>query len=336
MKAVVCDRIEKLKFRDDLPVPSPAPDQVLIRVMHTGFCGSDHSLIESGGVPDGYVVGHEVSGVIEDMGAEVTGHRAGERIMIRPTFCGLCGDCSRGRPHLCTGGRRTIGIGDLHGGFAEYLTCFPEMLIAVPDRVDSRNAALAEAFAASLHAIRVSRAESGSALVIGGGPIGLALLRLLKILGFGPVALSEPVQAKRDLAAGFGADILVDPHKENIVMHAMQGGGYETVFECSGAKDAVPDAMSCCANGGTVCVVSMIMRNIEIIPMVLNFKEIRLTGSYSNTHEENRQCLDWMAKGLLDGRPMISDEIPLEDLPRVYRERVDTGLAVKVMLAVGG
>ena len=335
MKAVVCDRIEKLKFRDDLSVPSPAPDQVLIRVMHTGFCGSDHSLIESGGMPDGCVVGHEVSGVIEDMGAEVTGHSTGERIIIRPTFCGLCGDCIRGRPHLCTGGRRTIGSGDLPGGFAEYLVCFPEMLIPVPDGVDSRNAALAEAFAASLHAIRVSQAKSGSALVIGGGPIGLAMVRLLRILGYGPVAISEPVQAKRDLAEIFGADVLVDPMKENIVIHALQEGGYQTVFECSGAKGAVPDAMSCCANGGTVCIVSMIMRNIEIIPMMLNFKEIRLIGSYSNTHEENRQCLDWMAEGLLDGRPMISDEISLENLPRVYRKRIDTGRCVKVMLAIG-
>jgi threonine dehydrogenase-like Zn-dependent dehydrogenase len=58
-------------------------------------------------------------------------------------------------------------------------------------------------------------------------------------------------------------------------------------------------------------------------------------GSYSNTHEENRQCLDWMARGLLDGRPLITDEIPLQDLPRVYRERIHPGLAIKVMLAVG-
>ena len=139
-------------------------------------------------------------------------------------------------------------------------------------------------------------------------------MRLLEILGFGPVALSEPVEAKQDLAAGFGADILVDLLKENIAMHTVQGGGYETVFECSGAPCAVPDAMSCCADRSTVCIVSMIMRNIEIIPMVLNdaqLQEIRLIGSYSKTCEENRQCLDWMGKGLIDGRPMITDEIPL-------------------------
>ncbi len=107
-------------------------------------------------------------------------------------------------------------------------------------------------------------------------PAASALVRLLEILGFGAVALSEPVEAKQVLAAGFGADILVDLLKENIAMHTVQGGGYETVFECSGAPCAVPDAMSCCADRSTVCIVSMIMRNIEITPwcsMVLNFKK---------------------------------------------------------------
>lgn len=336
MKAVVYDRKEKLKFRE-IPAPVPEPDQVLVRVRHTGFCGSDHSLIESGSLSEGYIVGHEVSGVVEEIGSAVAGHVLGENVMIRPTFCGKCRDCLQGRPHLCTVGRRSIGIGDLPGGFAEYLVCYPEMLIPAPEGVDSRNVALAEPFAASLHAIHVSGAQSGSALVIGGGPIGLALVRLLKLMNFGPVALSEPVKEKRDLAVAIGADRVLDPLEVDLVFHSLQDTperGYETVYECSGAEGALPDAMRCCANGGTVCVVSIIMRNIEIAPMFLNFKEIKLTGSYSNTHEENRQCLNWMAKGLLDGTTLISDEISLEELPGVYRERIDTGRAVKVMIDV--
>ncbi len=337
MKAVVYDTEEKLKFRE-IPEPVPEPDQVLVKVRHTGFCGSDHSLIESGSLSEGYIVGHEVSGVVAKSGAGVSGLSVGEKIMIRPTFCGKCRDCLQGRPHLCAVGRRSIGIGDLPGGFAEYLVCYPEMLIPAPEGVDSRNIALAEPFAAALHAIHVSGAQSGSALVIGGGPIGLALVRLLKLMNFGPVALSEPVREKRDLAVAIGADRVLDPLQDNIVLHSFQETpekGYETVFECSGAESALPDAMRCCANGGTVCVVSIIMRNIEIAPMFLNFKEIRLTGSYSNTHEENRQCLKWMAEGLLDGRPLISDEIRLEELPRVYHERIDTGRSVKVMIDIG-
>ncbi|MBN2298832.1 MAG: alcohol dehydrogenase catalytic domain-containing protein, partial [Deltaproteobacteria bacterium] len=265
MKAVVYDQAEKLKVQD-VPTPQIDPDQVLIRVSNTGFCGSDHSMIESGGLAQGYIVGHEVSGTIVETGPEVAGYAPGTRIMIRPTFCGQCRDCTIGKPYLCRNNRRTIGIGDLPGGFAEYLKVYPGMLIPVPDGVDSQNAALAEAFAASLHGIHASRARGGSALVIGGGPIGLGMIRLLKIMGFGPIALSEPVQEKRSIAEHFGADILVDPFKENIIMRSYDdtsGTGYETVFECSGIPSSVTDAMNCCANGGTVCIVSVIMKNIE-------------------------------------------------------------------------
>lgn len=337
MKAVVYDRSEKLKFLD-MPMPQPEPDQVLVRVSNTGFCGSDHSLIGSGGLVNGYILGHEVSGEIADMGPKVAGCKIGTRVIVRPTYCGHCRECLMNKPYLCRNNRRTIGIGDLPGGFAEYVKVYPEMLIPVPAGLDSQNAALAEPFAASFHAINVSGSKGGAVLVIGGGPIGLALVRLLKILGFGPIALSEPVEEKRIIAEQFGADILVDPFKDNVVMRTSddtQECGYDTVFECSGAPGSVTDAMNCCANGGSVCIVSVIMKNIEITPMLLNFREIWVTGSYSNTHEENRQCLDWMSHGRLDGRAMISDTTGLEELPRIYKERIETGRAIKVMLKIG-
>ena len=337
MRAVVYDRSQKLSTRE-VPIPRIDADQVLIRVSNTGFCGSDHSLIESVSLEAGYIVGHEVSGTVVEAGPAATGCALGTRVMIRPTYCGTCRDCSQGRPYLCRNDRRSIGIGDLPGGFAEYLRAYPAMLIPIPDGVDSRNAALAEAFAASLHGIKTSRAQGGSALVIGGGPIGLALVRLLKVLDFGPIALSEPVPEKRALAERFGADILVDPSEDNLLLRSLedtQGIGYTSVFECSGIPALASEALRCCANGGTVTIVSVIMKNIEFSPMILNFKEIWLTGSYSNTHAENRQCLEWMAQGLVDGRPLISDVIGLDELPRVYRERIDTGQAIKVLLKIG-
>ncbi len=337
MKAVVCSSVDQLTVRD-LPVPRLEPDEVLIRIANTGFCGSDHSMIESGMVKDGTILGHEVSGTVADMGTEVRGVKTGDRIIIRPTYCGECRECRMGKPYLCQRDRRTIGLGDFQGGFAEYLKVDPRMLIPIPEGVDSQNSALAEAFAAALHGIKCSGSSGGSALVIGGGFIGLALVKLLKLMGFGPIALSEPIEAKRKLAATFGADIIIDPTNENLVLRALDetgGVSFDTVFECSGRGESVRDATNAAAKGGTVCVVSIIMHDVAITPLVLNFKEIRLTGSYSNTHEENRQCLRWMAEGKLEGRSMITDYIGLDDLPRVYRERIHTGKAIKVMLRIG-
>ena len=111
-----------------------------------------------------------------------------------------------------------------------------------------------------------------------------------------------------------------------------EGRGCDIVFECSGVPSLIQSCMDATARGGTVCMVSLTFAAAQISPMTLNFKEIRLTGCYSNTHAENIQCLNWMAEGKLDGKPLISDLISLDELPDVYAKRIDTGLAIKVMI----
>jgi len=113
-------------------------------------------------------------------------------------------------------------------------------------------------------------------------------------------------------------------------------GGFKKAFECSGVKTNVDRALILAADNGEVCIVSVIFSPLEIAaPYLINFKEIRLTASISNTHAENIQCLNWMAEGKLDGRRLISDYERLERLPAVYREKIDTGLAVKALFTIG-
>ncbi len=338
MKAVIY-RKETGLVVEDVPVPEPGKDAVLVKVSNTGFCGSDHSLIVNGLPADGTILGHETSGTIAGWGRAVRGLREGSRVMIRPTFCGECRDCRMGKPHLCDMQRRTIGIGDLPGAFAEYIKVYPQMLIPIPEGVDSRNAALAETFASALHGIRSSRSEGGSVLVMGGGAIGLAAVGCLKLLGFSPIALSEPLKGKRALGKRFGADHLLDPLTEDIRQKTREwtrGIGFETILECSGVTGNVSLALELAAKSGAVCLISILFRGISLdLPMVMNFKELRFTGSYANTHAENIECLEWMAAGRIDARPLISDLIPLEQLPQAYRERIHPGKAVKVMLKIG-
>ena len=337
MKAVVFRKDRGLVY-ENVSDYQVAPDEVLVRVANTGFCGSDHSLVAGGLVPDGYILGHEISAVVIEKGAAADGPPVGTKVCIRPTYCGRCANCLGGKPHLCRVSRRTTGIGDLPGGFAEYVKVYPQMLIPIPAGVDSRNAALAEAFATTLHAINCTGDKIGSALVMGGGPIGLCAVRILKILGYGPIVLIEPVKAKREIALGYGADHVFDPGEKDLNQQllAIVPSGFDKAFECSGVKANVGRAIHLAADGGQVCIVSVIFTPLEIAaPYLINFKEVRLTASISNTHQENIQCLDWMAAGILDARPLISDDEPLERLPAVYRERIDTGLAVKVMLRIG-
>jgi threonine dehydrogenase-like Zn-dependent dehydrogenase len=321
-----------------LPVPEIESDGVLLEVLSVGICGTDHSMMKSGGLAEGTILGHEVCGRVAACGTAVRGVTKGARVIVRPTSCGNCRDCRAGRPYFCQDGRRSIGIGDMPGAFAEYVTVYPEMLIAVPDEVDNQNAALAEAFAAALHGINCIDIDKGPVLVIGGGPIGLAAISLLGVMGIDPVVLSEPLAVKRSLASKLGAAHTLDPFKDDMdrrIFDITAGVGFEAVLECSGVPDNIQKALDWVARGGDICVVSMIFAPAPIVPMTLNFKEARLTGCYSNTHAENRQCLDWMAEGRLDGRPLITDVIDLAQLPTVLRERIDTGQAIKVIVETG-
>ena len=336
MQAVVF-RGGNLEFAT-VPLPEIESGAVLLEVLNVGFCGSDHSLIKSGGLAEGTILGHEVCGRVVACGKDVHDVALGARAIVRPTACGQCRDCRAGRPYFCQSGRRSIGIGDMPGAFAEYVKVYPDMLIPVPDDVDSRNAALAEAFAAALHGINCIGASEGPALVMGGGPIGLATVCLLRLMGVSPIVLSEPVETKRKLGRELGADHALDPFGEEMgrrVFELTAGTGFAAIFECAGVPDNIQKALDWVARGGDICVVSMIFAPAPIVPMTLNFKEARLTGCYSNTHAENRQCLDWMAEGRLDGRPLITDIIDLAQLPTVLRDRIDTGQAIKVLVENG-
>jgi len=324
---------------EEVPTPEPGIDGVLVKVSNTGFCGSDHSLIESGLLPDGMILGHEVSGIVAGWGTEVRAFQEGSKVIIRPTFCGKCRECLMGKPHLCKEERRTIGIGDLPGAFTEYVKVYPQMIIPIPEGVDSRNAALAETFASALHGIHCAGTKGGSVLVMGGGPIGLAVVKLLKLLEFGSIALSEPVKEKTDLGKLFGADYLIDPLHENLKQKGLEwtrGIGFETIFECAGVAENVPLAFELVAKCGSICIISILFKPFTINqPVGMNFKEFRFTGSYSNTHGENIQCLNWMAEGKIDARPLITDLISLDQLPQIYKERIHPGKVIKVMLQIG-
>ncbi len=323
---------------DEIPTPEPSADQVQLKIANTGFCGSDHSIIEAEGTPDGIILGHEVSATVTGCGSNVKKIKEGTRVIVRPTFCGECPGCRAGRTQLCSNNRRSIGIGDLPGGFAEYTVAYPEMLIPVPDNVDSLNAALAEMCAVSLHGIKISGCRGGSALVIGGGAIGLSMVKVLDIMGYGPIVVSEPIPEKREMALAFGAAQVIDPISENLhqrVFEMQAGIGFETVFECSGRADTITTALDLAGPTGMVCMISVVYENIEINPATMMFKEVQMSASYGNTHEENAECLQWMSEGKLDARPIISDSISLDQLPSTYQTRIHTGKAVKVMLNIG-
>lgn len=338
MKAVVYRKGKGLVF-ENIAVPEPGSDQVLVKISNTGFCGSDHSIVVLDYVPDGHIMGHEVSGLVVEKGENVDPALMGKRVSVRPNACGSCRYCLAGRPTLCQTDRRSIGTGDMQGGFAEYLLAYPNMLIEIPEEVDSQNAALAEVYATSLHAIKRAGITKGSALVMGGGPIGLTLANLLKNYEFEKIVISEPVKNKRDIAMELGATQGIDPINENLAEIAKDltdDMGFDVIFECSGIMPNIQAGVDLACADGVVVIVSVSLAEAVIRPgsFVVN-REIDLIGSFSSSQDELREVFDLLAGGMIDGRPIISDLISLDQLPELYHEKIHTGKAVKVMLQIG-
>jgi (R,R)-butanediol dehydrogenase/meso-butanediol dehydrogenase/diacetyl reductase len=338
MKAVVYHRSRRLEF-EELPKPEAAPDQVIVKVVYAGFCGSDHSIIHYDYVRDGTILGHELSGVVVEVGPKARGVAVGDRCVVRTTYCGECAYCLQGRTHLCVN-RSHVGKGEggIGGGFSEYLVAYPQMLIPIPDGVGFRQAAMTEMYASALHGINVTGLSGGAALVMGGGSIGLCTVELLKAKGFDPIVLSEPVAEKRELGLRLGATEAVDPFQTNIrgESRRLSGkDGFDVAFECSGVPSNLQAGLNCLNCGGVLSFVSVIPTEVSFFPMSLMVgTERRIVGVGSSNHEENREVLDLMRQGSIDGTPLISDDITLAELPTVYTEKIDTRQTLKVMIHV--
>src|SRR5256885_3289030 len=179
MKALLLSQYKQFEIAD-LPVPTPGPNEVLIRVAACGICGSDvHGYDGSSGrrIPP-IVMGHEAAGRVAQVGAGVKGFREGDRVTFDSTiYCGACGPCSRGEVNLCDN-RQVVGVscGDYSraGAFAEYVAVPARIVYKLPDNLAFAEAAMLEAVSVALHAVAVSELKGGeTALVIGAGMIGL-------------------------------------------------------------------------------------------------------------------------------------------------------------------
>jgi (R,R)-butanediol dehydrogenase/meso-butanediol dehydrogenase/diacetyl reductase len=199
---------------EDRPTPQPGPGDLILEVSHCGICGSDlHFLLEWGGRA-GVIEGHEYSGTVAAMGADVTGWAIGDRAIGGPSpRCGKCEYCLAQRPSLCLE-RNAVGGdgGTWQGAFALYKSVHAAEALKVPDTLSLKHAALTEPLAVALHGItHGGGARPGTRwLVTGGGPIGFLSVAALKALGVDDVVVSEPKASRRALCEKLGART-VDP-----------------------------------------------------------------------------------------------------------------------------
>jgi 2-desacetyl-2-hydroxyethyl bacteriochlorophyllide A dehydrogenase len=335
MKAAVYKEPNKLVI-EDVPEPVAGPNEVVVKVKYVGICGSDLHFYAYGMVPPDTIMGHEVTGAVVSVGERVKDWKEGDRILLyfgKP--CGVCPTCKGGNAHLCYNGV-VVGEGTLPGGYAEYLKVFPEMLISLPDDVSMKEAAVSDPIASAYRGVSLSRIKRGdSALVMGGGPIGLCVIQHLKSLGVKPIILSEPVARRGELGVELGANVLLNPSKDDIDSERKKltgGRGPDFVFECVGVPDTVLEAVTFVRPAGKVVWVGVCMEPTTIIPVLWMLKEISVQTSIGFTKSQMEECVGFIRKKKVVIDKLISEVIPLSEVPRAFERLRKPNTEVKILV----
>lgn len=318
MKAVVLEDVGRLAVRE-VETPVLKPDELLVRVEACGICGTDrHLFLGEFPAHPPVTLGHEFSGVIEAVGHAVTGFSPGMRVTGDPNMaCGRCAQCAKGRVNLCLH-LQAIGI-HRDGGFAEYVALPQAQAHLLPVDLDPRHGAFCEPLACCLHGVDLARIQVGmSAVVIGGGVIGLLCVQLLRLAGATRIVLVTRSAEKRRLAETMGATGTLDPTGIDVVaqMSGPEGlipGGADVVFECAGLVETVEQAPKLAARGGRVILLGVLPSGTRATfePFDLLFREIELVTSFLNPHTHARAAA-LIASGAVSVAPLITRCIGLE------------------------
>lgn len=321
MKALVLKQYNHLVY-EEVPEPHIAPDEVLVQVKACGICGSDvHGVDGSTGrrIPP-IIMGHEASGVIAEVGANVSGWQIGDRVTFdAATYCGQCYFCHRGMVNLCDD-RRIVGVSTpefrMHGAFAEYVAVPQKVLYRLPDGLSFERAAMMEAVSVAAHAIeRTPISLQDTAVVVGSGMIGLLVIQLLKIAGCGQIIAVDLEQDRLDKACSLGADVGLKSGVDDVkaeVYRRTGGRGADITVEAVGLTPTVEMAIASLRKGGSLTMLGNFAPTVELPLQEVVIRQLTLIGS-TNAAGESEACLDMLASGAVNVDTLISAVAPLSE-----------------------
>ncbi len=327
----------------DVEEPTAGPGQVVVEVAAAGICGTDLHIVDDEFATEPPVtMGHELAGIVAEVGAGVTGWSVGDRVTSETYFstCGRCIHCRRGRPNLCSA-RRSIGSKE-NGAFAPYLLVPATNLHRVPDALPLEHAALTEPLACTVHGVTdTAGVRAGDRVAITGpGPIGLLALQLTVAAGARAVMLGTGADRDRlALARELGAAAAIDVEQESdvpqAVNDALQADGADVAIECSGAEPAAATLLQVVARGGRFAQMGLYGRRIALDQDVVCYKELTVTGTNASVPTAWPRALRLLADGAVRADRLITHRFDLnawdEALAVVRSKR-----GAKVLLRPGG
>jgi L-idonate 5-dehydrogenase len=348
MLAAVCHGAKDLRI-DPVEDRALAPDEVRVAVAYGGICGSDMHYFHRGGVGDFKVrepltLGHEVSGVVAEVGSGVRGLEPGMKAALDPSRpCLTCRACREGRANLCA---NMLFLGSaarfphVQGGFAQHLVLRQDQVIPVPADTDLLRLSVAEPLSVGLHAVNRAGPLMGRRVVVtGSGPIGLLTARSARHAGAAEVVCTDIEDAPLAVACermGVSATVNVAKDPEGLGAYEADDGCFDLAFECSGSAEALNSLFKVVRRGGRIVQVGMLPPGTAPVPVnQLQSREIDLVGAF-RANDEFRLAARLIVEGAIDVEPILSGVYPLADAVTAFERAGDRSRVIKLHLAVGG
>lgn len=335
MKAWVLEDINEFTYREDVAQPEPAADEVLVKVKAAGICGSDiPRAYVSGAHKKPLIIGHEFSGEVLTVGADVDDKWKGRRVGIFPLIpCKTCAACRSKNYEMCSQYSYLGSRSD--GGFAEYVAVPAWNLLELPEEVSFEQAAMLEPMAVAVHAIRqLERKQEDRVVVCGLGTIGQLVLMFLLERGMTNVYAigSKEIQRKTVTAMGLSEDRYFDIHQGAVrdwLMEKTGGQGADAYFECVGRNETVSQAMELTAPKGRICLVGNPYGDMNLSKSVywkILRQQLTIRGTWNSSfygaEDEEAAKDDWhevlrcLAAGRIHPEKLITHRFSLKDLDR--------------------
>jgi len=333
MRAAVSTADEPWLTVSEVPDPTPRPGDLVLRVDACGICGSDlhmaHSLKEHPGI----VFGHEFCGTVVATGGEATDFHEGDRVVGYPLIgCGACPACRADDIAKC---RRVKLVGAQRpGAYAEYVAVSAAQSFRLPDELTADLGALVEPLAVAHHALeRTPRAPGEPVLVLGAGPVGLAVALWAQALGAREVVVSDPVPHRRALAETVGATA-VDPTDADLAtaFADLTGGRPRVVVECAGRPGVLQQATEVAAADAHLTLVGACAAPDTFLPVVATSKELTLQFVVYYRPRDFTQTLHFLSSGRLDPRPLVTGHVALDELPARFAQLMAPSTDCKVLI----
>ena len=336
MKALVKRHAEKGIWMEQVPVPAPGPNEVLIKLEKTAICGTDLHIYKwdewsQRTIRPGLVIGHEFVGHIVELGPGVTGYRTGDRVSAEGHLvCGHCRNCRAGRQHLCP---NTVGIGVTRdGAFAEYIVMPASNLWPIPESIPSELAAFFDPYGNAAHCALEFDVVGEDVLITGAGPIGIIAAGICRHIGARNVVVTDVNDYRLQLAADMGATRVVNVAKESVkdVMKELRMEGFDVGLEMSGNPRAFADMLDGMYHGGKVALLGILPNGAGIDWDKVIFKGLVLHGIYGRRMYETWYKMTQLVQSGFPLQKVLTHEVHIDDFQKGF-DLMESGECGKVV-----